>query len=682
MCWVFSVILIVGSVTILSIDSDKYVPADQGVLRSSASSTLLGYQKRVSSLETLTEAVESSDGRPVVVDYFRLADDLRFGVLAVDPTGARSREILGKDEATLQLTQVKFPPKTYSLTTIGGVVEQSTIQQVSKVSSLKHLEFGSAESDFVPTDLSPLVELKNLNSLNLGYFSNVTSLAPLQQLPKLEALTIGNHQLVTPQAMRQVAAIKSLRRLYLPSVTHNPDAMAALEELNQSSLDRVFVAIPLSDTTSIQTIANSIPDLQVRSSLYSSSRWKVYLGVIWGAFMLQFLGSHFSAMVTLPSAELTPGYKTAQQRMAWVIMIGLVCVGAGLLWSHRVHPGLAIAVMSSALLVSMSLGAAVQTRAKLFSKAQRLFHLLIVVLIFATIGFVMQRPLETDYLLVHPPLWGIILLTLATGYFAVKLNRHLGSACRGRIAVGNEPVLSFADLQQASTKLRSQRLGEPVEPYGRGVNSMAAIGWLLLFVVLVNTYGPSFWFTGTVNKFLLTQLPVLAAVTLMLVGVKWWCRMPFLATMATRPPDRQTQVKQIFTGVAADFARNAPLLVAVVLLVCTNFADKFGGPIELAMTTSLLAIGAVAMIYAFVLWVITVRSTRWVIVVCLLASLFPAVIAGSVASLGPKLDSQGSGIGIPWRLAMVSAAMIAIAVAATALTQRHYRQLEWGRFLP
>jgi len=152
--------------------------------------------------------------------------------------------------------------------------------------------------------------------------------------------------------------------------------------------------------------------------------------------------------------------------------------------------------------------------------------------------------------------------------------------------------------------------------------------------------------------------------------------------MATRPPDRQTQVKQIFTGVAADFARNAPLLVAAVLLVGTNFADKFGGPIELAMTTSLLAIGAGAMIYAFVLWAITVRSTRWVIVVCLLASLFPGVIAGSVALLGLKLDSLGSGIGIPWRLAMVSAAMIAIAVAATALTQRHYRQLEWGRFLP
>ncbi len=682
MCWLFALVLLVAlCVTTWSSDSDRYVPNDKGIF--SQTVKILGYQKHVNSQKTLTAAVESSDGRPVDVNYGRLAVDLQLGPRETDDTGAVFREMLGPNEAMSRLSQIQFPTRTHSLTTSSLKVGQSTIQQICKVGSLKHLKFGSAESDSVPLDLSPLVELKNLNSLDLGDLTNVISLAPLQQLPKLETLTIGSTQLVTTQTMRQVAATKSLRRLVLPSVAHNPAAMTALEELNQSSLELILVEIPISDRASYQTIANSISDIPVRPSIYLPMRGKVCLGVIWAALVLNFLGTHFSAMVTLPTAELTPGYKAAQQRTAWAILIAVICVGAGLMWSYRVHLGLAIPLMSTALLASVNGGSALQKRTNLVPSTQRLLRLLFLGVLFAGIGVAAQRPLEIEYLLVHPPLWGMILLSLATAYFAIKLNGQLESDCRARIAVGNDPVLSFSDLQQASAKLRSLRLGKPADPYGRGVSLMAGIGWFLLLVVLVQSYAPTFWFSHIVNKVLLTQLPMIAAVALVLVGVKWWKRMPFLATMATRPPNRQTQVNQIFTGVAADFARNTPMLAAVVLLVGNNFAEKFGSSIALTITVLLLVIGAVAMIYAFTLWVITVRSTRWAIVSCLLASLFlPAIGGGSVSFLVLKSDLLGAGGGLAAGLGLASAAMIATGIAATVLTLRYYQKLEWGSYLP
>jgi len=680
MCWLLIIILFGIGAFIWQLSSVKIEVDGRGVLRRVAN-MVLGNQTHVHSLESLTAAVESPDGRPVVIDYGRLASDIRNGNRKTNDAGVDYWEPITEDVATLRLEQLSMPPLTQSLTTGSCQVQQSTIKQMGTLSSLEHLELGFPASNLVAADLSPLTGLVNLTSLDLGSFTKIDSLAPLQKLPKLETLTIGNHQLVTAQAMREVAAIDSLRQLFLPDLHRNPIALSALKELDQSLLERVFIAVPVADAVTLQAIGKFIPNVPIGGSKYSPVRAFVCLGVLWTAIMFNFLGVHFSALVTLPAAELTPGYRAAQQRVAWAVMLGLIGLGAGSMWSYQVSPLLAIPLAASALLGSVCTTIPVQTRTKPTSKPEFLQGIAIVVMIFGVLAWAVQRPLENEHFLVYPPWWPVLLLSLTTVYFAVKFNRLMGSTCRQRIAAGNAPILSFFDLQQAKAKLNAQRSGEAAEPYERAMNGGVAIGWLLLVVLLVHLYLPSSWFTPMLDRAFKAYLPLIALTGLMLVVFKWWSRVPLLAMMMTRPPNRRSQIRQIFVGVAKDFARTGPFLVAAVLLIGSSIAGEFSGRLESTLLTVLMAIGVLAVFYPVTLWMLTLRSVFWsgvtgVIALSVSGFFMIVVIAiddGKILSVFRDNPSLG--------LVSFSALLMAIGVAAAAFMWRFYLRLEWGRYL-
>ena len=434
LCWV----LFAGIAALLafgwSMRSEKYENYDPSAFSRTAF-RFFDYRKRVTSLDALNAALEKPDGQPVAVHYGRLARDLQVDEKTND-AGVLYHEPVTKDQVAERLEQLEFPSRTRWLTTDAWEVRQSTIEQIGSVSSLEHVDLLISTSETESLSLSPLAKLVKLKSLNLGHIIEIDSLSPLQALPKLKTLTFGNHQYVTAKNLREVAAIKSLEQLFLPDVTRNPVAMAALSELKSSSLKEVYVAIPPSKTAELQTISNTIPNLRVRPSQYLLMRVWGCGGVLWAFLMINLLGIHFLALFTVPAAELTPGYRVTQWRVAWTVMLGLILLAAGVMWSYKINLGLALALSASALFASVSTSQGLQTRTKPAYAAARWTGLLSLAAIAAVIGWVFQQPLEVDYLLAFPPWWVVGLLSLLAIFLVTKLNRRLNSVCRDRIRFG------------------------------------------------------------------------------------------------------------------------------------------------------------------------------------------------------------------------------------------------------
>lgn len=620
LCWVLFAVIATFSVVGWSARNEEYATYVH-VGFSNPLSSVSSFRKRVNSLDSLTKAFENPDARGVDLHYGLLARDFQFNNLKTNDAGIRYHEPVTEEQVEEHLKKLTFPPLTQTLTTDSWEVRQSTIEQIGNLSSLEHVEFLIPKSQSTPLDLSPFTKLANLKSLNLGQIIKFDSLAPLQALPKLESLAIGNHQCVTAKNLRDVAAIKSLRRLFLPDVTNNPVAMAALSELQSPSLTQVYVAIPPAETDKLQAVSGNIPGRQARPSKYLPMRaWGC--GVILGAMlMINLLGIHFAAMFSVPAAELTPGYRVTQRRVAWTVMLTLVMWGACGMWICKVNFWLAVLLPASALFASVTMPTGLQMRNQPAGSKAHLFGLLVLAAIISVIGWATQHPLELDYFLARPPWWAVGLLSLLAVFLAARWNGTLSTMCRDQIASGNDPILSFSDMQEATGKLNAQRLGNQTGPYERMTNWLFAAGLFLLLFVLVHQYAPAFWFTPLIDSILLSYLPMLAFWAYMFVLIKWWSRVPFLATMITRPPSRHSQIRKIFLGVATDFARAGPLLLAVVFVIGSGVVDQFGSAVETALVTCLLAAGFGGMSYALTLAALTVRSPLWIIVTCFSRSL-------------------------------------------------------------
>ena len=288
-----------------------------------------------------------------------------------------------------------------------------------------------------------------------------------------------------------------------------------------------------------------------------------------------------------------------------------------------------------------------------------------------------------DYLLARPPWWLVGLLAIVAIFSAVRWDRMLHSVCRKRFASGNEPILSFFDIQEASLNLKSKRLDSQSEPFQKIANWMVGVGLVSLVSVVVLRYAPDYWFTSMIDRFLTTYLPIFAIWSVMLVQIKWWGRIPFLATMITRPPNRESQIKQIFLGVAADFARVGPLLfgAAICLVMRSSVADELGGVAEAGLTTVLFTAGVVAVSYALTLAVITVRSTRWVIASCFLAVIIWGLFSGMAVYFGHANESLILDADPLIACSTLSLVLMAVAVGVTILMWRRYNKIEWGSFL-
>ena len=680
LCWV----LLAGIAVFLTLGwtmrSEKYENYDPSAFSRTAF-RFFDYRKRVTSLDTLNAALEKPDGQPVALHYGRLARDIEFNNVKTNDAEVLYHEPVTKDQVAERLEQLEFPSRTRWLTTDAWEVRQSTIEQIGNVSSLEHVDLLISTSETESLSLSPLTKLVKLKSLNLGQITEIDSLAPLQALPNLKTLTVGNDQCVTAKNLREVAGIKSLEQLFLPDVTRNPVAMAALSELKLSSLKEVYVAIPPSKTAELQTIGSTIPNLRVRPSQYLLMRVWGCGGVLWAILMINLLGIHFLALFTVPAAELTPGYRVTQWRVAWTVMLGLILLAAGVMWSYKINLGLAVALSASALFASVSTSQSLQTRTKPAYASERWFGLLSLAAIAAVIGWVFQQTLEVDYLLAFPPWWVVGLLSLLAIFLVTKLNRRLNSVCRDRIASGNEPILSFFDMQEASLKLQSERWGDQVEPFNRIANAMVPAGLISLTSVLFLQFAPAYWFTPMIEGILQQCLPIIAFVAVWLILIKWWSRVPFFATMITRPPSRRSQIKQIFVGIASDFARAVPLVLAVAFLIGCRFVDKFGSAVETGFVILLLTAGLVGMCYAMTLVAITVRSTRWIIVTGFLVFSSSILFSGSIGYFGRAGSSWAIESGMFVTCSVLGVMMLAVSVAATILMWRRYHKIEWGSFL-
>ena len=646
-----------------------------------ASSGIFDSRRFVDSQDSLNEALKIQDGRPIVLRYGELVADLQFKNLKTTDAGGRVQEPVSAEQFFERLDRLEFPSHIQTLTTDRLKVRQWTIERIGNYSSLEHVEFLMPNADGAALDLSPFANLVKLKSLNVGQIVDFESLAPLQSLPDLETLTIGNHQFVTAQNMRDVAAIKSLKQLFLPDITRNPTAMAAMHELNSSSLEQIYVAIPPSETLKLQNIERAIPDLRVCSSLYLPIRaWSIFWAIM-GSLMASFIGFHFLAMFTVNAAELTPGYRLTQRRVAWAVMLVLLLLFAGLMWICKVNLGLAVALSATALFAFTMLQTSLQTRTKPVSGMERWYGALFLVPLFVFIGWTVQNPLGLDSLLAQPPWWVVTALSLLAIFFAAKWNGALSSLCRDRIAVGNDSILSLFDMQKASVKLNSRLFEEQTEPFPQSSNWPVGVGLILLSIAFVLHYAPARWSLPPINSVLIIQLMVVYLIAPVIVLQKWWSRVPFFATMITRPPSRQSQIKQIFVGVAADCARMIPLLLAVTFLLGNQVADKLGSSAEVFIVACLLNVGVAGAFFALALLAITIRSTRWIIAFGIVVYIAFVSFGGSVAYIAFESRSWIAKIEPLIAVIALSILLLAATAGATTIMWRRYQKIEWGNFL-
>ncbi|MDB2687441.1 protein phosphatase 1 regulatory subunit 42 [Mariniblastus sp.] len=679
LCWLLFVVIAACLTIGLSLSLDTYQDYDPYAF-AKTKNIFVGL-RTVDSQNTLNAAMEEQYGKPVQVLYESLASDLGYRNLKDDSTGIPSQVIIADSEAAERLKQLTFPKSTQWLNTGDLKVQQSTIDQVGDITSLEHVKLAIPKSSTAPLDLSPLAKLVNLKSLDLGYVLDIDSLKPLQSLPHLKTLTIADFSFVTSKNMREVAAIKSLRQLFLPKIEIDSPSLDALSELNGSSLKQVYFANAPLEAAKFEAAGKLIPDLRVQSSQYLTGRIAKGIGFVWLMLMTHLLGIHFLALFTLPAAELTPGYRSTQRRVAWGVMLVLISLIAWYLWSCKIDFWLAVAVSACSTLLYLRFATLIQTRKTLQATAERLFGLLIVIGGIAIFSYAMQNPLELEYLLSRPPWWWVTLLSMLAIFLAANWNRRMSSICRDRVASGNEPILTFVDMQNALAKLQAQRTNDQAEPFERMTNWMFGGGLVLLVGVLIYPYLPTSGYSQMIEPFLRGSLPSLAFFAMVLILSKWWSRIPYVATMITRPPCRRSHIKQLFWSVAADFARAIPLLAAAAYVIGSRFVDKFDSAAEAGIVTILFVAGIVGMAYALTLAVISVRSTRWIIAVCILMILGSGVFSGLVIFISKASSSWILEAGLFVILSTLGVALLGGAAATTILMWRRYQKIEWASFL-
>ena len=271
LCWVLFVVIAACLVVGASMPLEKYEHYDS--YTSSKTKNIFVGSKNVYSQDKLNEALEERDGKPVAVSYDLLASDLQYKNLKVDSTGVPRQVVISDSEAAERLRQLTFPKSTQWLETGDLKVQQSTIDQLGIITSLEHVKLVIPKSSSTPLDLSPLAKLVNLKSLDLGYITDIDSLKPLQSLPHLKTLTIADFSFVTSKNMREVAAIKSLRQLFLPNIANDSPSLDALSELNGASLKQVYFANAVADTAKLEAVGKIIPE--PTSSIVAVPAWSI-----------------------------------------------------------------------------------------------------------------------------------------------------------------------------------------------------------------------------------------------------------------------------------------------------------------------------------------------------------------------------------------------------------------------
>ncbi len=568
LAWVIAAALIAAGIFLFSISTGKYETVDVGVMRS---------LKPIGNIQQLEQSLGESSGGGIAIDWGALAHE-QFDAF-VPPTGGGTRRITAEHQVSInrRLAKLALPTNVIAIQTRGWGVGQAVLERIGQVTSLERLGFLVAHDDDDPLDLAPLANLKRLQVLDLGFISTEElSLSPLSELPKLETLAIGAHQLVTRARMAEVARLPALKTLFLPDVSENQAALEALRELSKSpSLNQIRVAIPWDDPEKLAAIGVINSTIQVSSSKYRPDRIYALLGVVWSSLILSLLGMHFSGSLSLPAAQLAPGYQRAHQCTAWSLLaavlagLSLVVCSCGAAWLP------VVGIVGLCLIVGFGENVFTQLDDGNSRSVRRLTSLFGVAT-FGVLGYLAYaRPIVVEqYLMGGGMLLPLVFMGLA-GVFVAKTAAAMNKLCRARIETGRPLVLSMRDQQRASIEIANRKLTataddselQQAEPFARQGKLSAVFGWIAITIAAGSMFANDLVDQLGGSPYVVMLCVVLAFWSLFVVGVKWWQRMPYLAGMMTRPPGRTRQIDKVFQGVRVDLIRLWPVAIAMVLLI-------------------------------------------------------------------------------------------------------------------
>lgn len=677
--WLLVTMLLACCLFVSQFRSAGYQDVAHGI-QSDAVASFFSPRRRITSQRDLKAVLENPSDTPVAVDLGLLARDFEFGELKTMDDGTEYRLGNVMDDAEARMADIQLPENVHWLTTGTLMCKQATIDQIGSIESIKQLELHFADDQQNSLDLSPLARLHHLERLELKLFAKVESLSSLGQLRNLKTLIIGNHQLVTDDNLRAIGSFQSLEELYLPDISYSPIAMEAVKQLKVSnSLDRVYLAVPMTKRETLSTIAASLGDIDVRPSKYLPMQTYVFIGVLFAIMLLNSLGSLVSAQFTLPMAQLAPAYKATHWQFTSAIYLGLVATGALLLWNVSVHPSLAILLVATTLLGSLAIGLTPQAATPTF--VQHFQGLAFVATLFAAVGWVSLMPLHAQHILGSPPWLLLVGLSLAAGCFALKLFWSLQTSCRDRIEVGNAPILSFHDMQQRGEK-QLLRSSKGLDPYTRMSKWCCIAGYIALAMVLIWKFAFAGQPSPMFSRSAILLMPMFVVWSFMAIGIKSWRKIPFQASMMIRPPGRRVQVKQIFIDVAADFGWTIPMMVAAALMASHGMAKLTEAPVESMIAMAILALGILAMAYAITMWTLTVRSLLGIIVDGLTAFVAcNAMVFATVTTMFSFDEGNLEAVVLIPALAVTGGLFVIVAALATFFIWRTYLKLEWGHYL-
>lgn len=643
-------------------------------IQSDAVTSVFWPRRKIRSLHKLKTFLANPSNTPVAVDFGLLASDFEGIQLKMMEDGT-ARILDGfMDDSEAHIADVQLPENTHWLTTSSWKNTQATIDQISNFDSIKQLELHFVDDQQVPLDLAPLARLDNLERLELKHLSKVDSLSSLRRLRKLKTLIIGQHQLVTGDNLSVIASFESLRELYLPDISHNPIAMEAIKQLKASrSLDRVYVAVPPTERETLSTIAVSVGNIDLRSSMYLPMQLYVFIAVLVAIRIFSSIGSFLSSQFTLPIAQLAPAYKATHWQFAAVMGLGVIATGAFVLWSYNVHLVLATLWGATVLLGGLLSDLMDYTTKRALLFVRLLQSLAVTAVLFAVGYWAFLLPLYAQHILANPPWVLLVSLSVIAVYFALALIWRLQVVCRDRIEAGAVPILSFHDIQQFSEK-RIYRSSQ--DPYQRISKCSFIIGCILLIMLAWDIE------VGQPLLLLSSVIPMLVVCSIAAIGFKTWRKIPFQASMMIRPPGRRIQVKQIFISVAAEFRWTIPMVATAVLMAFKVMATVTEAPVESMIATVILTLGVLAVTYAVTMWALTVRSPLST-VLGVLATFFVcyAIVFASVVTMEFYTGGSIEGVALLVVLAVVGGLFASLAAIATFLIWRRYLKLEWGHYL-
>ncbi|MGB7344173.1 MAG: hypothetical protein WBD20_08160 [Pirellulaceae bacterium] len=588
------------------------------------------------------------------------------------------------------LRDFKFPMNTEAMTTDGlGDFFQT---EIAELKGLRRLRFETSYSS-KEYDIKFLSDLKKLEVLELGSVHNLASFAPLRDLPNLHTLTIRHNAMITKEQMADVARIPALENLYLTNVSEH--ALDAVSELGRSSsLKSIFVAIPLGDPDQgdadhLVQIQSRVPNISVRSSRYRPYRLLLFGGAIWYALTISFLGMHLCGQFSSPQAELIPGYRRTHRKFTWALLGTFILVSAGTLcWLSGSH--------LTAFLSAYGLAVIAATRSSLsmglLSRKPKPSRLNVVIRIFFTLALIgcffwfFRHPMVLEEFLMGRWPWVVVSLSVLAIVVAVDADRRMNGLCRDRYEAGAPLMFSMHDLQKASADRvvagdeGAKGEANPQAGFEAFARGLGAITILLVFARL--QWGDQLFGSSGVGAMLKGQIVgycvFFAFMIVFVIGAKWWQRMPFLATMMTRPPNRLMQINSVLAGVRRDFLFQMPPFAIALILIAVN--APFWGTEHIfsrVMASALFICGAIYICYVAVLWSLIIRTLVGMVVLVLILQFGVTLGVAMITMIG--IDFK---VGLPaYRVIITAIAMTGFATAASWAVRRKYFALEWGRLL-